>query len=60
MVFPDSKDCEGEMDDEREAMSDEAQETGASEDGAGAPAEASTGADSQVDTRCRGCHGIDE
>lgn len=38
------------MDDEREAMSDEAQETGASEDGAGAPAEASTGADSQVDT----------
>ena len=38
------------MDDEREAMSDEAQATGASEDGEGAPAEASTGADSQVDT----------
>lgn len=38
------------MDDEREDMSDEAQATGASEDGEGAPAEASTGADSQVDT----------
>lgn len=38
------------MDDEREAMSDEAQATGASEDGEGAPAEASTGADSQVGT----------